>query len=231
MLKAIIFDYGDTLVRSKKTYKKAAQQLALFFKKLGHNLSANEVHKRMESYFEDVEEKRKKNFMELTPEEYSKNILKLLSINFDEKILKETVNILTETTYEDTLREDTISTLKELKKKFKIGVISNTHFYGPLVRSKRFGISKYIDIIVLSCIFGKAKPATEIFVYVLSKLNVKQDEAIFVGNDPFYDIYGAKKAGMKTVWIIDNPKDLPKEQKPDYIIKELRELFKVVENG
>jgi putative hydrolase of the HAD superfamily len=231
MLKAIIFDYGDTLVRSKKTYRKAAQQLALFFKKLGHRISADEVYEKMESYFEDVEEERKKNFIELTPEEYSENILKLLSINFDKRIVKEVVDILTETTYEDRLREDTISTLEKLKKKFKIGIISNTHFYGPLIRSKKFGISKYTDIIVLSCIFGKAKPASEIFVYVLSKLKAKPKEAIFVGNDPFYDIYGAKKVGMKTVWITDNQTDLPKEQKPDYTIKELRELFEVIKNG
>jgi putative hydrolase of the HAD superfamily len=48
---------------------------------------------------------------------------------------------------------------------------------------------------------GKRKPSPEAFLYALEKLNVKPEEAIFVGDDLERDYQGAQRIGMRAIMI------------------------------
>lgn len=55
------------------------------------------------------------------------------------------------------------------------------------------------------------KPNPKIFQYALDRLNLKPDQAIYVGDHIEYDIKGAKAAGIPTVWLNRFNKPLPPE--------------------
>jgi len=48
---------------------------------------------------------------------------------------------------------------------------------------------------------GWRKPAKQIFQFALEKLQTSPKECIFVGDDPNWDVAGARDAGMKAILI------------------------------
>ena len=73
---------------------------------------------------------------------------------------------------------------------------------------------------------GWRKPKADTFSKMrLSRLQVKADEAVYVGDSPIEDIKGAKDAGLKTVFVpsqFNKLKDLTEsKQEPTHIAKTL----------
>lgn len=124
--------------------------------------------------------------------------------------------------------------LECLHKQYKIGIIANQSL-GSEERLERFGIRKYIDIVVASAEEGVAKPDRRIFEIALARAGCKPDEAVMVGDRLDNDIVPANELGMYTIWIKQgnwiyaNPKE--KLESPDWTIWSLKELEELVEDG
>ncbi|MCK4784126.1 MAG: HAD-IA family hydrolase, partial [Desulfobacteraceae bacterium] len=119
------------------------------------------------------------------------------------------------TWYQDA--EGTLLRLKDLG--YKIGLISNTHW--RWLPERRREVQLFFDVITLSYEHGYLKPHPSIFHTTLMKLNVKPEKGLHVGDNPFADVWGAKKAGMKAAYIRRN--ELYAEA--DVIIQQLSELI------
>ncbi len=106
---------------------------------------------------------------------------------------------------------DTIETLRLLKKKYPLGLLSNfTH--APAAREilKRTGLADCFDTIIISGEIGYRKPHRFVFDKLAENLKIENSRILFTGDDPDPDIHGASKAGLQPVWftyIID--KDVP----------------------
>jgi 2-haloalkanoic acid dehalogenase type II len=74
------------------------------------------------------------------------------------------------------------------------------------------------------------KPHPSAFLRLLERLGVSPSEALFVGDSLFDDILGARRVGMRTVWVNRNglPPD-PSLPPPDYEVKELTGLPPLLE--
>jgi putative hydrolase of the HAD superfamily len=83
----------------------------------------------------------------------------------------------------------------------KLGIVSNVVTPGRLVRAavERQGLSGRVDAIVLSCEVGKRKPHPAIFERALAELGVEAHETIHVGDRLHHDVGGAARLGMTTV--------------------------------
>jgi HAD superfamily hydrolase (TIGR01509 family) len=83
------------------------------------------------------------------------------------------------------------------------GIISNTPWGSPASHwheeLSRLGLKELVDQVVFCVEAGKRKPDPLIFEYALHKLGVNSSEAWFVGDDPVWDVLGAKNAGMRPV--------------------------------
>jgi putative hydrolase of the HAD superfamily len=60
-------------------------------------------------------------------------------------------------------------------------------------------------------------------------LNIGKEQALMVGDNLMTDILGAKRAGIKSVWINRHNKER-NEVIPDYEIKHLSELFPILDD-
>ena len=98
-------------------------------------------------------------------------------------------------------------TLHELKQRgFKLGIVTNT-FNPPsekMVWFKSVGIDQVWDSYADSCELGIVKPAPGIYMAALDPLNVKPQDAIFVGHSQ-KELDGAKTIGMTTVRFNSDP--------------------------
>ncbi|MCM1386991.1 MAG: HAD family hydrolase [Bacillus sp. (in: Bacteria)] len=95
---------------------------------------------------------------------------------------------------------DIIDTLKTLKSQnVRLGLISNA----DVIDCKHWEQSTlypYFDDAVFSCYAGLLKPDRRIYELAMRNLNVSPDECLFVGDGGSDELYGAKMAGMKTVF-------------------------------
>jgi len=125
--------------------------------------------------------------------------------------------------------EDSFSVLDQLKGNYKLLLLTNG---SPDLQNTKLDITPelvpYFDEIVISGAFGRGKPDPSIFEHALSLLNIKTENAIMVGDNLMTDILGAKRAGIKSVWINRHGKE-SNEVIPDFEISHLNELFKILE--
>ena len=122
------------------------------------------------------------------------------------------------------LYDDVVSTLDALAKRFKIGLLSNGNSY-----PQRCGLAGVFRFVVFSRDYGFEKPDRRIFEVALEKAGCSgHDELLHVGDSLVNDVYGAKKAGMKSVWL-----NRPRVQndtgiEPDFEIATLEELLSIL---
>ncbi|HZB34527.1 MAG TPA: HAD family hydrolase [Gaiellaceae bacterium] len=100
------------------------------------------------------------------------------------------------------LADSTHALLEVLRARgLKLALVSNTASPQWLLQPilERQGIAERVDTIVLSSEVGKRKPHPAIFERALSELGVDSSDALFVGDRLDADVLGASRIGMKTV--------------------------------
>jgi HAD superfamily hydrolase (TIGR01509 family) len=86
----------------------------------------------------------------------------------------------------------------------RMGIVSNAA-HGPFLRwaLAAHGLDRHFASVIVSADLGMRKPRREIFDAALRALDVRADEAAYVGNDYVKDVMGAKLAGLRAVWMPD----------------------------
>ena len=118
--------------------------------------------------------------------------------------------------------------LRELRRRgIKIGVLSNTMWPRSAHEQvfSRDGVLSLIDGAVYSSEIPWTKPHPEAFRAAMAAVGVSEPAScVFVGDRPYDDIYGAKRAGMRGVLIPNS--DVPSHDGviPDAVITRLTEL-------
>jgi HAD superfamily hydrolase (TIGR01509 family) len=81
------------------------------------------------------------------------------------------------------------------------GLVSNAFDPGWLLHQDlaHMGLAERLDAAVFSSEVGKRKPHPAVFEATLSQLGVEPEEALFVGDRRYEDVRGAKELGMTTV--------------------------------
>ena len=111
---------------------------------------------------------------------------------------------------------DAVPTLTALRDAgHKIGLLSNTHW--PRAFHEHFlerdGLDALIDVRCYTSEMARTKPHAEAFHTVLDQLGVSDPtRAVFVGDRPYDDIFGAQQLGMRAVL-------RPNAMVPDYDVK------------
>ncbi len=80
------------------------------------------------------------------------------------------------------------------------------------------------DIIVGPDTARKAKPDPEVFMYAVRALEIKPEEAIFVGDDIVRDYKGAERVGMKPFLIVRS-----KETKESKSLRQIKDLISLMD--
>ena len=118
--------------------------------------------------------------------------------------------------------------LSQLSRRYRLGVVSN--FYGNLSAvCAETGLSPSLAVMVDSACVGCVKPDPRIFQAALTGLNVRPEQAVFVGDSLPRDMAGAKAMGMPHIWL--TPKTSGGESpccpgdRVIHVLEELREVL------
>lgn len=127
------------------------------------------------------------------------------------------------------LYPNALDVLTFFKKSYRLAAVSDAQKLWAINELNRTGITDFFETIVISSDLGIKKPSPKMFNEALTAMNLLASEVIFVGNDMFHDIYGAKKLGMKTVFFQSNQGcSKYRDTEADYNIYSLSELPKAV---
>lgn len=127
------------------------------------------------------------------------------------------------------LNPDAPKVLPWLKERNKlIGLICNTG-RTPGFSLRRFltnaGVANYFNVMIFSDEVGIRKPDPKIFQMAAKKLKVKPYEIVHVGDNLKSDIWGAKNAGLKTIYFsTETGRDMTAESDPTSLVSISRKL-------
>jgi putative hydrolase of the HAD superfamily len=114
--------------------------------------------------------------------------------------------------------------LNLLKERYKLVAVTNGN-----ANLERIGIRDLFDDVVCARTVGVAKPAQQIFEAAVAAGGALASHTLHVGDHPHIDVDGARRAGLKTVWINRVsavwPEELPE---PDGVVADLRQLSHVL---
>lgn len=119
--------------------------------------------------------------------------------------------------------------LSSLRGKYRMYIVSNGT---ALVQDRRIelsGIAKYFDGIFISERVGHHKPSPAFFDAVFRETCAKRCETVITGDSLTSDIQGGINAGITTILYNPKQKDISGDILPDYQIKSLGELPRLLE--
>jgi HAD superfamily hydrolase (TIGR01549 family) len=227
MIKAILFDFGQTLVDAADGFRAAekAAQSKLFANMsltLYEDFMAN--YRRIRKEFHD-----RSNFSRIS---LWQEVYFYYCLEFDDQLLE-----TWETEYWETVKAktivfpETIDVLKRLSLTYQLGLLSNTQGQrrsGTHRLSEFPGLEKYFQVIIVAGEDGiPPKPDPQPFRLCLEGLGVNPSEGVYVGDDYRIDICGAKDAGLHAVWIQHHSveRSWPEVETTVPIITRLDQLF------
>jgi putative hydrolase of the HAD superfamily len=121
-------------------------------------------------------------------------------------------------------------TLDQLKLRYRLAVVSDAQTPYAIPELGAVGLGEYFDPVIISGDYGYRKPDARLFQKALDALQLLPNQAIFIGNDRYRDIFGAKQLGMKTVLFNSNQGwGRTEGAEPDYIIYQFSELPRAIE--
>ncbi|HHQ45343.1 MAG TPA: HAD family hydrolase [Candidatus Altiarchaeales archaeon] len=128
------------------------------------------------------------------------------------------------------LHDGAFECVKKLSADKTLGIVSSAP--KEILRSevKRFGLDKYMDLVLSFEDTENNKPHPEPLLTAAKILDLDTSKTVYVG-DMVEDIQSAKSAGVRPIavsWGIHSPKTLEKE-KPDYIAKTFQDLLEYIE--
>ncbi len=236
-IKAVIFDFIGTLVNVEGYDLEASKKKlyeAIF--NSGFRISREEFLEAYTHSHEKFRFIRYQKMVEVTNAVWISDALNSLGFKTTPSDLpiKTAVNMFFEDYVNSfRLRRCARQVLKRLSEDYKIGLVSN-FTYAPViyVGLRKVGINSFFNAVVVSDALGWRKPHEKIFEEALKRLDVKAEEAVYVGDSPDEDIEGAGAIGMKTVLVQSQFNPLKEHfksfKKPDAIAKNLCQAYQKI---
>jgi putative hydrolase of the HAD superfamily len=119
--------------------------------------------------------------------------------------------------------------LDVLRAHYPLAIVTDAQSMYARGELHKVGLLSYFDPIVISGDYGYRKPDRRLFQYALDRMGVAAGNALYVGNDMYRDIYGAREAGLTTVMFdSDQGVKVYRDCVPDYTITDFHDLLGIL---
>ncbi|MDO5556259.1 MAG: HAD-IA family hydrolase [Clostridia bacterium] len=199
MIKNIFFDMDETIYAEKNAKIKAESQVTEFIAK-SLNISYEEVNDKYIKVKKEIFSKTQTDPNRNSRTNWYESLLENLNCKIIEpKLLSKKYWDVVKSNIE--LFEDFKLILPELKRKYNLYIITDELREIQNEKLLVLGVKNDFKKSISSTDVGKIKPNKEIFEYALRETNSVKEDSLMIGDNPSRDIEGAKRAGIKTVWL------------------------------
>ena len=201
MIKAVLFDFDQTLVNSGDGFRSAEKQAQ---KKIFQDLAITSwddfisTYRRLRKQFHAESNLSRKALWEEVYWQYCRQS--------DSSVLEKWENDYWETVKSHTtLFPEALSVLQNLAGRYKLAVITNTQAQAGSQKHRILQmpeLTKYFEVVIIA---GEndlpPKPDISVFLTCLETLGIDRTQAVYVGDDWHTDICGVTDAGFQPIWI------------------------------
>ena len=127
---------------------------------------------------------------------------------------------------------DTVAALRQLKQRFKVGILSNID--DDLFSATALQLGIEFDHVVAASQARAYKPSLDIFRLAQKKIGVPPQQWLHAGQSIYHDVIPAQSLGIASVWV-NRPSPLPNsgaakpaQGKPDVEVSGLKELADLI---
>jgi len=233
----VLLDLGNTLYHDRDPwppiFRAAESALWESLRRAGVQAQPKEIYGEYESLIDLYNADHRKDLSERTTAVVLKELLGRKGYVVSDEVVATSLRAMyavTQTNWH--LAPEARPLLQELEmREFHLGVISNAaDEENTQTLIDKGGIRPYLEFIVSSAAFGKRKPDPGIFRLALDHFGTPPERAVMVGDTYEADIVGAKRLGMRTIWI---PLDAPAGLKlphpaADVVVEGLLEIPAVI---
>ncbi len=118
----------------------------------------------------------------------------------------------------------TETVLRQLKPRFKLGIVSNGLAAYTRGNLAALGLLQYFETIVISEEENVEKPDGELFARALTRMGSSPGETVMVGNMLYEDVCGAHAAGLRAVWLRSGEPQRKVRCPPEVAIDDIADL-------
>jgi 2-haloacid dehalogenase len=162
-----------------------------------HNLEL-EKEKALELFAEfESQEEQQENY--ISYREVLKNVVKKLGDRLKFKPTEEEINSLPESIKNWQPFSDTVEALGLLKKRFKLGIISNIDDDLFAATAKKLKVD--FDWVITAQQVKSYKPSQQNFKIALEKIDLPSNGILHVAQSIYHDVIPANALGLSTVWV------------------------------
>lgn len=232
VIKGVLFDFHDTLVKCDRwlqleVFTLAGDALRLLESRGVVSDVEKVLHAANGIYF-DLRREVMASGREMDAVDGLAATLQRLGITVGKTALDEAVEELERGCLEDTsIVDHALETVQQLKTEgYRLAVVSSAAYTQFVLWAlERYQLKPYFDIIVTSSDTGYYKSDPAIYRQAVADLHLQTDECVHVGDSYKFDVLGAKRAGLKVVWLKRGNDDDVDESVPDAVILSLSELI------
>ena len=189
MIKAVVFDLDDTLIKEVDYIKSGFDVVSTSISK-NYDLDKELVLKDMFELFD-----------ESSSYVYNR-VLDKNNVLYSKQEIMNLVEIYRNHTPQIRLSKKVIKVLEELRSKgYKIGVITDGYKESQRKKIEALNLEKHVDKIIVTDELGREywKPHPRSFELMKEKLNVDFNEMVYIGDNPQKDFYINKVYPIKTI--------------------------------
>lgn len=221
MLKAIIFDLDNTLIDFMKMKRRAIEAAIPAMIDAGLDISIDEASKLIDGIYLE---------QGIEYQQVFDLLLQKVNNRVDHKILASGI-VAYRRAREAALTPypHVYSTLVHLTKMgMKLGIVSDAPVKEAWMRLAYLNFHSFFDAVVTFDETGERKPSPVPFNTILSKLSVKPEEALMVGDWVDRDIVGASRVGMKTAFAKYGDTFNTQMHSADFELQDIKDLIPIV---
>ena len=210
MLKAVLFDFWDTVVISEFSNEAANCGCFEYVTKNPNGVTGHQVTQAYKQYFDELRAQNPINGPEFVFEQLNTIIDQRLGLTYGISYLEREYVFIKKGHSNLRIPPNLEKLLAYLKAhNYRIGIVSNTIMHSATqIRVLKELYHPYpFEFVVSSSETVWRKPDVRIFEVALKKLGLKADEVLFVGDNFEADVEGSLAAGMQPVYY--NRKEIP----------------------
>ncbi|MCG3204523.1 MAG: Phosphoglycolate phosphatase [Elusimicrobia bacterium] len=221
MIKAVIFDLDNTLVNFMRVKRAAVSGAVEAMIDAGLPVSKDEAIKQVFNMYdrEGIEDQR--IFDKMLVEKYGQIDYRILAAGVVGYRRAKEGNMVLYPHVRQTV-------MQLIRMGLKLGLVSDAPRMSAWTRLISLGLDSFFDAVVANEDTGKRKPDPAPFQLALSRLNVKAEDAIMVGDWAERDMVGAKALGMKTAFARYGDDFNTQDAGADFELADIHQLVDIV---
>lgn len=230
--KAIIFDFGSTLVEYPSTNWEevnieCVENARLWLVKQGREVPDEAAfYGKFQAVRESLRETAAKSLVEWTVPQVAGRVLEEFGIEFDKAFIEGFFDAY----YQDVAKylyavDDAVAVLERIRARYSaVGLVSNTVFppRTHLTEMERFGLAGFFDFKIFSSTFGLRKPHPAIFYEAANLAGFAPAECVYIGDRYLEDVQGPTEAGMAAILKVHKDREYPPDM--SYNIRKIERL-------